>query len=189
MGAREAKKYISDLHRKQKDPNLWPDFLTGLPHVSAIVKKVEQVYPKLGQYGVSYVRIANIHPYLIKYGPDHHSEIIQWAAASLKTTAEKYGGFVGSIGTHAFVAVCKSRDIDKFLNESSKVFEKKAHTFYNAQDLKRDAVLSFERDNRRVDIGLMKLISASIKGKTDIPKDGLISHLSAICARMERENA
>ena len=39
MGFKEAKKYISELHKKQDDPYLWPDYLTGLPDKNAIVQK------------------------------------------------------------------------------------------------------------------------------------------------------
>ncbi len=39
MGLAEAKKYIQELHKKQSDPFLWPDYLTGLPDKAAIIKK------------------------------------------------------------------------------------------------------------------------------------------------------
>jgi hypothetical protein len=43
MGLTEAKKYIQHLHKKQDNPYLWPDYLTGLPDKSAIIKKMESV--------------------------------------------------------------------------------------------------------------------------------------------------
>jgi hypothetical protein len=98
MVTSEAKKYIQDLHKKQKNPFLWPDYLTGLPDKAAIIKIMDEVFPKLGEYSIAYVRIANIQPYLIKYGPDRHAEIIQWAAAILKTSSDKRpNSFVGTL--------------------------------------------------------------------------------------------
>jgi GGDEF domain-containing protein len=187
MGVREAKRYISDLRRKQNDPYLWPDFLTGLPNAGAILKKVKEVYPKLGRYSVSYIRIANRHPYLIKYGPDRHSDIIQWAAAAIKTTAAKYDGFVGTVGTHDFVAICKKEHSEKLLDEASKIFKRKALTFYSKKDVDKKTVLSFKKNGETINVGLMKLIFSTVDAKTDIPKETLIPHLGSICTKLEME--
>src|SRR5574340_253924 len=126
MGLTEAKKYIQDLHKKQSNPFLWPDYLTGLPDKAAIIKKVDEVSPKLGDYSLVYVRIANIHPYLLKYGPEKHAEIIQWAAAILKTTAEKCPqSFVGTLNTHDFIATCRTKNMVKLFDEAREMFRKK----------------------------------------------------------------
>jgi GGDEF domain-containing protein len=98
VGIAEAKKYIADLRKRQENPYLWPDFLTGLPEKPAIISNLQKVYPKLGEFAIAYIRIANIHPYLIKYGPDKHAEIIQWAAAILKTSCDLCQScFVGTV--------------------------------------------------------------------------------------------
>ncbi len=187
MGLKEAKKYIAELHRKQDDPYLWPDFLTGLPDKAAIIQKVSEVYDQIGEYCISVIKIANIQPYLIKYGPDRHAEIIQWTAAILKTTADKYKTFVGTCCTHDFIAVCNTKSSKTFINEATKLFEKKALTLYNKEDLKKGKVLSFMKEGKRIDIGFMKLISCSISDKTDIPKDHLIPHLGKLCIELERD--
>jgi GGDEF domain-containing protein len=186
MSINEAKKYISELHRKQKNPYLWPNFLTGLPDVGAIINKINEVYPKLSRYSISYIRIANIHPYLIKYGSGRHSEIIQWAAAILKTTADKHGAFVGAFGTHNFVAICKKKDAAEILSEASKTFQKKAKTFYSKEDIKKKTPLSFTREGRRINIGFMQFIASTIEGESEIPKENLLQHLGAICTELER---
>ena len=138
MGIAEARKYIQQLHRRQENPDLWPDFLTGLPDRAAIIKRLEQVYPHIGRYSVAYVRIANVHPYLIKYGPDRHAEIIQWAAAILKTTCEKCSKcFVGTVSTHDFVIMCETKNMTKHFKEAARLFRKKAEAFYNEEDQAR----------------------------------------------------
>jgi hypothetical protein len=185
MGLREAKKYITELHRKQGNPYLWPDFVTGLPDTSAIVKKTGEVYPKLGKYAVSFIRIANIHPYLVKYGPGRHSEIIQWAAAVLKTTMDEHKGFVGALGSHDFVAVCRAGRTEDFLREASATFEKKINTFYSKEDLERKTIMSFKKGNRTINIGLMRLLHATANGSTRIPEESLIPHLAKLCSDME----
>ncbi len=185
MGAKEAKKYIADLHKKQEDPYLWPDFLTGLPDKNAILQKVSEVYNEIGKYSVLCIRIANIQPYLIKYGTDKHASIIQWAAAVLKTTADKYNGFVGVCCTHDFIAVCETKKSEDFLREASKLFDERALTYYSNEDLKKGTVLSFLREGKRIDIGFMRFISSSLSDKAGIPKEQLIPHVGKLCSNLE----
>jgi hypothetical protein len=181
MGLREAKQYITELHKRQSDPMLWPDYLTGLPDCHAIVMKKKQVYPKLGKYAISYIRIANINSYLIKYGADRHAEILQWAAAILKTVGDKHNCFVGATGSHGFVAISKKTDMKPFFEEAARLFERKAKTFYKKTDLNRKSVLSFVSKGKKVTLGLMKLAASTIDTKTDIPRKDLISHLETKC--------
>lgn len=186
MGIKEAKKYISDLHKKQDNPYLWPDYLTGLPDKNAIIQKISEVYDQLGKQSIAVIRIANIQPFLLKYGSEKHAPIIQWAAAVLKTTADKYKGFVGACCTHDFVAVCNTKDLKKFTDEVSKLFEKKVLTFYSKEDLRTGKVLSFMRDGKKVDIGLMKFAVCSVSDKTLIPKDNMLPHIGKLCMDLEK---
>lgn len=185
MGFNEAKKYINDLHKKQDNPYLWPDYLTGLPDKAAIIQKVSEVYNQLGKKCISIIRIANVQPYLIKYGPDKHAEIIQWAAAVLKTTADKYKGFVGACCTHDFVAVCDTKDSEAFINEASELFEEKILKFYSNEDLKKGRVFSFMRDSKRIDIGFMKFIVCTITDK-NVSKDDMLPRLGKLCVELEK---
>lgn len=186
MSLSAAKRYIDALRRKQDNPYLWPDFLTGLPDKPAIMKKVIEVYPQLGKYSIIYLRVANIQPFLIKYGPDRHVDIIQWTAAILKTTVDEYKGFVGAFSSHDFVAICSAKDSKEFVDTVSRLFEKKIMTFYSDEDLKRGSLFSFIRDGKKIDVGFMKLVSTDISTKPDIPKDLLIPHLGRLCAELER---
>lgn len=186
MGITEAKKYIEELHKRQENPYLWPDFLTGLPDKAAILKKLAEVYPKLGQYAVVYVRIANIHPYLIKYGPDRHAEIIQWAAAILKTTCDQCAGcFVGTVGTHDFVAMCKTQSMGKHMKSAQKAFNKKMESFYTKEDLKNKTTLSFARNGGIVRVGLMKMVAVVADSPTSVDRSLLIREMGRICDSME----
>ncbi len=191
MGTTEARKYIKELHKKQENPYLWPDFLTGLPDKAAIIKKLEEVYPQIGVYAVAYVRIANIHPYLIKYGPDKHAEIIQWAAAVLKTTCEKCSKcFVGTVSTHDFVIMCETRNMIKRFKEAAKIFRKQIEKFYTKEDLMRETTLSFSRNGKKINIGLMELKAVLTDKKLKIEKSRLLQAMGKTCDAIEvtREN-
>ncbi len=181
MGLREAKKYIVDLHKRQSDPMLWPDYFTGLPDSHAIVMKKKQVYPKLGKYAISYIRVANINSYLIKYGADKHAEILQWAAAILKTVGDKHNCFVGATGSHGFVAISKKTNMLPFLEEAKRLFDRKVKSFYKKTDLNRKSVFSFVSKGKKVTLGLMKLVASTIDTKTNIPRKDLISYLETEC--------
>jgi GGDEF domain-containing protein len=181
MSIREAQKYISNLKKRQSNPMLWPDYLTGLPDKHAVIMKAKEAYPKLGRTAISYIRIANINSYLIKYGSNHHAEIIQWAAAILKTCADKHECFVGYFGDHDFVAVCKKANVEPFLQDAEKLFDRKVGNFYRKTDLNRKSVLSFVSNGKKVTLGLMKLTYATIDGKTDIPIGELIHYLESDC--------
>jgi GGDEF domain-containing protein len=186
MGLAEAKKYIEELHRKQANPYLWPDYLTGLPDKAAILKKLEEVFPRMGKLSLAYVRVANVHPYLIKYGPDSHAEVIQWAAAILKTTCEKCENcFVGTLSTHDFVVMCETANMVKHLKDAARIFSKRAEQYYSKKDLKSKTVMSFSRDGRKVNIGLMKLVSVIADRKLPVEKKNLLHHMGRVCETME----
>jgi len=187
MGLTEAKKYIQDLHKKQSDPYLWPDYLTGLPDKGAIIKKINEVTPKLGEYSIIYVRIANIHPYLMKYGPDKHAEIIQWAAAILKTTFEKCSNsFVGTLNTHDFIAMCKTKNMVGLFEETREMFSKKVSHYYSKEDLAKGVMLSFDRtDGKTVKLGLMKCIAVVADRKPRGKRSQLILDMARLCDTIE----
>ncbi|MFZ2196471.1 MAG: hypothetical protein WAV13_01970 [Thermodesulfovibrionales bacterium] len=183
MGLTEAKKYIQDLRKKQSDPFLWPDYLTGLPDKSAIIKKIEEVFSKLGEYSVVYLRIDNIQPYLIKYGPAKHAEIIQWAAAVLKTSSDKFpNGFVGRLNTHDFIAICETKNVVTFIEAAREIFRKKASTYYSPKDLAKGVTLSFDRnDGKKVNLGLMKFVAVVVNSKLRLKRSSLIPDMARIC--------
>lgn len=187
MGLTEAKKYIQHLHKKQDNPYLWPDYLTGLPDKSAIIKKMESVYPKLGSHSIAYVRIANIHPYLIKYGPDRHAEIIQWAAAILHTTSKKCkDSFVGTLSTHDFIITCRTKNVMQIVNEARRIFNRKIESFYTKKDLKKRTTLTFKKDGgEKVDIGLVTLISVIADSELPTKRSHLIQDMGRICQGIE----
>jgi GGDEF domain-containing protein len=186
MATSEAKKYIQDLHKKQKNPFFWPDYLTGLPDKAAIIKKMDEVFPKLGEYSIVYVKIANIQPYLIKYGPDRHAEIIQWAAAILKTSSDKRpNSFVGTLSTHDFIIMCHTKKMAELLEEVCEIFRKKVSTFYSKEDLKNDLTLSFDRkDGKKINVGLMKFIAVVADKKLRVNKGQLIRNMARVCEAM-----
>jgi GGDEF domain-containing protein len=186
MGLTEAKKYIRELHKRQDDPYLWPDFLTGLPERNAIIRKLDYSFPGLGKYSIAYVRISNIQPYLIKYGPDRHAEIIQWAAAILKTTCDKCPEcFVGALSTHDFVLMCENGNMVKHIKEAVRLFDRKIKAFYSDEDLRRKTTLSFRRGRENVHIGLLRLTAVIAQEKTRIRKSDLLQHMGRLCESAE----
>jgi GGDEF domain-containing protein len=186
MGIADAKRYIQDLHKRQENPYLWPDFLTGLPDKAAIIKNVDAVYPKLGKYAIAYVRIANIHPYLVKYGPDKHADIIQWAAAILKTSCDKCSKcFVGTMSTHDFVITCETKAMAEHFKAAGKIFRKKIETFYAKEDLASGTTMSFLRNGKEVKIGLLSLKAVIADEKTGIRKSHLLQEMGKICESIE----
>ena len=189
MGLTEAKKYIHDLHKKQNNPFLWPDYLTGLPDKSAIIKKMDEFFPKLGVFSVVYLRIDNIQPYLLKYGPAKHAEIIQWAAAILKTTSDKFpDSFVGTLNTHDFIVICKTKNMVKLIEEAREIFRKKASTYYSSKDLAMGVTLSFDRnDGKKVRLGLMKFIAVVADKKLRVKRSRLILDMARICDALEEK--
>jgi GGDEF domain-containing protein len=187
MGLTEAKRYIQELHKKQENPYLWPDYLTGLPDKSAIIRKLEDVFPKLGRYSIAYVRIANIHPYLIKYGPDKHADIIQWGAAVLKTTCDKCEGcFVGTLSTHDFILMCETKNMIKHIKSANKLFARRLGAYYTKEDVNKQTTLTFKKNGGTVNIGLMKLASVIVDKKPRFEKSLLIHHMGRVCQELER---
>ena len=183
-----ARKYIKDLQKKQQDPFGWPDYLTGLPGKSAILKKLETVYPKIGAFAVTYVRISNIYPYLIKYGYDKHAELISWAAAILRSSSDKYrDSFVGTMSTHDFVVMAKAKDIDALISEASGLFKEKAKSYYTAEDRKNGIILSFKLDNKKFCVGLMEFISCGVKENPPVPRPRLVPYLAQSCSQIEND--
>jgi GGDEF domain-containing protein len=186
MGIAEARKYIQQLHKRQENPDLWPDYLTGLPDKAAIIRRLEKVYPHIGRYAVSYVRITNIHPYLIKYGPDRHADIIQWAAAILKTTCEKCSKcFVGTVSTHDFVIMCETKNMTAHFKEAARIFRKKVEAFYSKEDQSSKTTLSFNKNGEKINIGLMGLKAVIADKKLNIKKSHLLQDMGKACEGIE----
>jgi GGDEF domain-containing protein len=187
MGLTDAKKYIQDLRKKQNNPFLWPDYLTGLPDKAAIIKKIDEVFSKLGEFSVAYLRIDNIQPYILKYGPAKHAEIIQWAAAILKTSADKFpNSFAGTLNTHDFIIICETKNMVNLIEEARKIFRKKASTYYSQKDLAKGVTLSFDRnDGEKVNLGLMKFIAVVISKKLRVKRSRLILDMARICDALE----
>jgi len=183
----DAKKYIADLRKKQNNPYLWPDYLTGLPDKSAILRKLEEIYPKMGKYSIAYVRISNIQSYLIKYGPNRHADIIQWAAAILKTSADsRKNGFVGTLSTHDFMVICDCRDMQKLMAQASALFSKRVADYYTKVDMKKQETLSFKKtDGKAFKIGLMKLVCVIADNKLPIKKSDLVINMARVCDALE----
>jgi GGDEF domain-containing protein len=187
MGLSEARKYIADLRKRQNNPYLWPDYLTGLPDKSAILRKLEEIYPRIGRYSAAYVRIFNIQSYLIKYGANRHADIIQWAAAILKTSADsRKNGFVGTLGTHDFMVICECSDMHKLMEQSAILFRKRIADFYSKDDIKRQETLSFKKsDGKAISIGLMKLVCVIADRKLPVKKSDLIINMARVCDAMD----
>jgi GGDEF domain-containing protein len=185
LGVQEAKRYITELRRRQQDPLLWPDFLTGLPDERAVVRAIHDIYPKLRHYSITLIRIANIEPYLVTHGTSRHREVIEWAAAILKTTMDRHGGFVGKFRMHDFIAVCETKKLPAFLREASRTFEAKMKEFYTREAVKEKTLLSFTSFGREVSFGLMGLVSCSVNGKDGIPKERVIEYLLELCPDVE----
>lgn len=187
MGLTEAKKYIQDLHKKQNDPFLWPDYLTGLPDKSAIIKKIDEVFSKLGEFSVAYLRIDNIQPYILKYGPDKHAEIIQWAAAILKTSSDKFpNSFVGTLNAHDFIAIGKTKNMDALIEEAREIFRKKASAYYSKNDLAKGVTFSFDRnDGEKVNLGIMKFVAVVVNRKLRLKRSHLIPDMARLCDSIE----
>jgi GGDEF domain-containing protein len=187
MGLTAARKYINELRKKQSNPYLWPDYLTGLPDKAAIIKKIEEVFPKLGEYSILYIRIANIQPYLLKYGPDRHAEVVQWAAAALKTSSDDCRkGFVGTLNTHDFIGICRSEHAAMMFARARETFRKKAITYYSKDDVEKGIIISFDRnDGKKVRCGLMKLKAVILDKKLRIKKHEIIRNMARICDSVE----
>lgn len=187
MGISEARKYIADHRKRQNNPYLWPDYLTGLPEKSAILRKLEEIYPKMGKYSVAYVRISNIQSYLIKYGPNRHADIIQWAAAILKTSADsRKNGFAGTLNTHDFMVICDCRDMQKLMEQAATLFNKRVADYYSKDDMKKQETLFFKkRDGKAVRIGLMKLVCVVADKKLPVKKSDLILNMARVCDTIE----
>jgi GGDEF domain-containing protein len=184
MGLREAGKYIATLHEKQADPLNWPDFLTGLPDHAAVVRKVDDVYDKLDTHCVVYFRIENIEPYLAKYGTEKHVEIIEWAAAILKSTMDKYNGFLGTVGVHEFLIICKAACCEDFISSVQVAFSKKIKDYYSDEDIKKGEVMSFKTNGgKKVSLGIMHFKhSMADDACSFVPKDKFLICLKELCS-------
>jgi len=182
-----AKEYIRKLHSRQSNPDLWPDFLTGLPDKAAVLRRVNEAIPRLGSQSVAYVRIANINPYLLKYGAEHHAALVQWAAAILRTVADEYGrgNFVGALKTHDFVVVGRTANVEAIVTRAGTLFRKRTHSMYTEQDLEREYIISFQKGRARIKIGLMRLIHVLADNSCNLGQGEFIAMMQELCSEAE----
>lgn len=189
MSLAKAKDYIDHLHKRQANPYLWPDFLTGLPDKTAILHRLDRVYPRLGKWAVAYVRTANVNPFLLKYGTQKHAEIIQWAAAILKTTAMDHGrsNFVGVVNMHDFVVMAPTGQISNILKNASALYWRRTKTLYSREDIGKGRILAFQTDRTQVSIGFIQFIHVIADTNTGIPRSQFLPALQALCSQIETE--
>ncbi len=189
MSLQRARRYIEQLHRRQDNPYLWPDYLTGLPDQRAVVRKVSEVYPRIGRFAICYLRIANIEPYLMKYGYDNHSEIIQWAAAILKSVASETGQtFVGKAGTHEFVVITRPSKTAEFIRKANTLLRRKLRHWLNEEDIKRGYIFTFTDVTGQVrKAGLLKFVCAYVDRPVEVEKLELLPYLKNLCRKAEMQ--
>ncbi|RME63401.1 MAG: GGDEF domain-containing protein [Nitrospirae bacterium] len=190
MSLQRARRYIEQLHKRQDNPYLWPDYLTGLPDQRAVVKKLSDIFPKIGRYAICYLRIANIEPYLMKYGYDKHAEIIQWAAAILKSVAIETGQtFVGKAGTHEFVVIIRPSKISDFIKKANSLLRRKSRAWYNQEDLKRGFIFTYQdASGEERQAGLLKFVCAYVDSQINLERMELLPYLKNLCRKAETED-
>jgi hypothetical protein len=121
----------------------------------------------------------------LKYGDSKHAELIQWAAAILKTTASEYkGAFVGAVGTHEFTIVSKTKDMRNLIRKARNLFIKKTKEYYADADLERNYIFSFTRDGTKVYVGFMDLIYEILE-QPNVEKFNVIPYLAQLCVECE----
>lgn len=187
MGLTQAKDYIKNLRERQANPYLWPDYLTGLPDKAAILQKLDETYPKLGSYSIAYIRIANVNPFLVKYGAHKHADIVQWAAAILKTVADEHGrkNFVGTLKTHDFILMARTDRTEPILKKANSLFSRQIRKFYGQGDIQRGYVVSYRRQKAEIKIGLMKLIYIMTSSPLGMSQTSLLLNMEQFCNDLE----
>jgi hypothetical protein len=133
-----------------------------------------------------YIRIANIQPYLIKYGPNTHAEIIKWSAAILKKIYDKCANsFIGTISTHDFIGMCKTKNMVELFMQVRETFRTKISSYYSKKDLDNEETLSFNgNDGKKVSFGLIKFIAVVADKKLRV-KRVILSEHARICDAIE----
>lgn len=74
----------------------------------------------------------------------------------------------------------------RHFREAARTFKKKVEAYYTSEDLASKTTLSFNRNGKKINIGLMELKAVIADRKLSIKKSRLLQDMGKTCESLER---
>ena len=145
--------------------NLDANPLTKLPGNLAIEKELLTRLNETRGFSFCLADLDNFKAFNDRYGYARGSEIIKWMGELLSAVKGELGGtddFLGHIGGDDFVIICSPENVQSMCRRIIEEFDKGIGQFYDADDLKKGYIVSVDRSDKPVIVGIMTLSIAVV---------------------------
>jgi GGDEF domain-containing protein len=158
-------KEMSARLKELEEMNLDANPLTKLPGNLAIEKELLTRLNETRSFSFCLADLDNFKAFNDRYGYARGSDIIKWMGellAAIKKEVGVAGDFLGHIGGDDFVIICNPEEVQSMCRKIIDEFDKGIGQFYDPEDLKKGYIVSVDRNDRPVIVGIMTLSIAVV---------------------------
>ena len=145
--------------------NLDANPLTKLPGNLAIEKELLTRLNETRSFSFCLADLDNFKAFNDRYGYARGSDIIKWMGellSGIKKEIDNPGDFLGHIGGDDFVIICSPEEVQFMCGRIIEEFDKGIGQFYDPEDLKKGYIVSVDRNDRPVIVGIMTISIAVV---------------------------
>ena len=158
-------KEMSTRLKELGETNLDANPLTKLPGNLAIEKELLTRLNETRSFSFCLADLDNFKAFNDRYGYARGSEVIKWMGELLSAIMEETGGaddFLGHIGGDDFVIICSPERVQPMCRKIIEEFDRGIGRHYDPDDLKKGYIVSVDRNDRPVIVGIMTLSIAVV---------------------------
>ncbi|MEJ2696414.1 MAG: diguanylate cyclase [Candidatus Sulfobium sp.] len=158
-------KEMSARLKELEEMNLDANPLTKLPGNLAIEKELLTRLNETLSFSFCLADLDNFKAFNDRYGYARGSDVIKWMGELLSTVIKETGNpgdFLGHIGGDDFVIICSPEEVRSICSRIIEEFDRGIAQHYDPEDLKKGYIVSVDRNDRPVIVGIMTLSIAVV---------------------------
>ncbi|MEJ2683257.1 MAG: diguanylate cyclase [Candidatus Sulfobium sp.] len=145
--------------------NLDANPLTKLPGNLAIEKELLTRLNETRSFSFCLADLDNFKAFNDRYGYARGSDVIKWMGELLSDIMKEVGingDFLGHVGGDDFVIICSPEKVQSICSRIIEEFDSGIGQFYDPEDLRKGYIVSVDRNDRPVIVGIMTISVAVV---------------------------
>ncbi len=145
--------------------NLDANPLTKLPGNLAIEKELLTRLNETRSFSFCLADLDNFKAFNDRYGYARGSDVIKWMGELLSGIMKEVGingDFLGHVGGDDFVIICSPEKVQSICSRIIEEFDSGIGQFYDPEDLRKGYIVSVDRNDRPVIVGIMTISVAVV---------------------------
>jgi GGDEF domain-containing protein len=145
--------------------NLDANPLTKLPGNLAIEKELLTRLNETRSFSFCLADLDNFKAFNDRYGYARGSDVIKWMGELLSDIMKEVGingDFLGHVGGDDFVIICSPEKVQSICSRIIEEFDSGIGQFYDSEDLRKGYIVSVDRNDRPVIVGIMTISVAVV---------------------------